>query len=115
MRRGTPAEKRDFTEYCFRARWRRPRPGSPACAGGRDLAFQDPAYRAMWAKLNAEAGLTGLPDLEEERDGGRGFPGTTIFFAFGRGLQPAARVQQGEEVVLETHDCFQGQLQTSGT
>jgi amidase len=35
-----------------------------------------------------------------------------LFFSFHRNLPPAARVAQGEEVVLETHDCFQGQLQT---
>jgi len=33
-----------------------------ACLRARsDLAFEDPAYRAMWQKLNAEAGLTGMP------------------------------------------------------
>jgi len=35
-----------------------------------------------------------------------------VFYAFSPDLQPAARVRQGEEVVLETHDCFQGQIQT---
>lgn len=34
------------------------------------------------------------------------------FYAFSPALQPAARVKQGDEVVLETHDCFQGQLQS---
>ncbi len=37
-----------------------------------------------------------------------------VFFAFAPGLAPAARVKQGEEFVLETHDCFQGQLKTEG-
>jgi amidase len=36
------------------------------------------------------------------------------FFAFSPGLKPAARVRQGEEFVLETHDCFQGQLKDEG-
>lgn len=36
-----------------------------------------------------------------------------VFFAFHPELQPVLRVQQGEEVVLETHDCFEGQLKTS--
>jgi len=36
-----------------------------------------------------------------------------LFFAFSPELQPATRVQQGEEVVLETHDCFEGQIQTT--
>lgn len=35
-----------------------------------------------------------------------------VFFAFDPSLQPAVHVTQGEEVILETHDCFQGQLQS---
>jgi amidase len=35
-----------------------------------------------------------------------------VFFAFGPGLKAVAHVRQGEEVLLETHDCFQGQLKT---
>ncbi len=35
-----------------------------------------------------------------------------VFFAFSAGLAPAARIHQGEEFTLETHDCFQGQLRT---
>lgn len=35
-----------------------------------------------------------------------------VFFAFSPDLQPAIHVKPGEEVVLETHDCFQAQLQT---
>lgn len=35
-----------------------------------------------------------------------------VFFAFGPTLRPVARVKQGEEVLLETHDCFQGQIRT---
>ena len=35
-----------------------------------------------------------------------------LFFAFGPDLQPAIRVRQGEEVILETHDCFEGQIKT---
>ncbi|MEO8356059.1 MAG: acetamidase/formamidase family protein [Chloroflexota bacterium] len=34
-----------------------------------------------------------------------------LFFAFEPKLIPATRVAQGEEVVLETHDCFEGQIQ----
>jgi amidase len=33
-----------------------------------------------------------------------------VFFAFSSEGKPVTRVGQGEEVVLETHDCFQGQL-----
>jgi amidase len=36
-----------------------------------------------------------------------------VFFAFHPALEPVLRVKQGEEVVLETHDCFEGQLKTS--
>lgn len=38
---------------------------------------------------------------------------TEVFFAFAPDLQAVARVQQGEEVLLETHDCFEGQIQTT--
>jgi amidase len=36
-----------------------------------------------------------------------------LFFAFTPTLQPAVRMKQGEEGVLETHDCFEGQIQSS--
>ncbi len=35
-----------------------------------------------------------------------------LFFAFEPMLIPAIHVAQGEDVVLETHDCFEGQIQT---
>ncbi|PKQ16290.1 MAG: acetamidase [Actinobacteria bacterium HGW-Actinobacteria-7] len=35
------------------------------------------------------------------------------FFAFSPDVAPVLRVNQGEEVRLETHDCFSGQLKTS--
>jgi amidase len=34
-----------------------------------------------------------------------------LFFAFEPKLNPATHVAQGEDVVLETHDCFEGQIQ----
>ena len=34
-----------------------------------------------------------------------------LFFAFEPALDPATRVGQDEEVLLETHDCFEGQIQ----
>lgn len=34
-----------------------------------------------------------------------------LFFAFEPALIPATRVGQGEEILLETHDCFEGQIQ----
>lgn len=33
-----------------------------------------------------------------------------VFFSFNPLLKPVLHVDQGEEVVMETHDCFQGQL-----
>ena len=36
-----------------------------------------------------------------------------VFFAFGPALKEIIRVPQGEEVVMETHDCFEGQIQTT--
>ncbi len=37
-------------------------------------------------------------------------PRDITFYAFGPHLTPAASVDQGEEVILETYDCFQGQI-----
>jgi amidase len=34
-----------------------------------------------------------------------------VFFAFAPELIPVERVKQGDEVLLETHDCFEGQIQ----
>ncbi|GAB4473990.1 MAG: acetamidase/formamidase family protein [Anaerolineales bacterium] len=34
-----------------------------------------------------------------------------VFFAFAPELNPVVRVQQGEDVLMETHDCFEGQIQ----
>ena len=34
------------------------------------------------------------------------------FFGFSADIEPVARVQQGEELHLTTHDCFSGQLKT---
>ncbi len=35
-----------------------------------------------------------------------------VFFAFEPGLKPVLRLKQGEEVLIETHDCFEGQLKS---
>jgi amidase len=35
-----------------------------------------------------------------------------VFFAFSPELKPALTVEQGEEVLMETHDCFEGQLRS---
>ena len=36
-----------------------------------------------------------------------------VFFAFNPHLKAIAQIQQGEEVLLQTHDCFEGQIQTT--
>ena len=40
-------------------------------------------------------------------------PRNRVFFAFGPDLTPVAHIRQGEEVLMETHDCFEGQIQTT--
>ena len=35
-----------------------------------------------------------------------------IFFAFSAELQTVVEVSQGEEIIIETHDCFEGQLKS---
>ncbi len=40
-------------------------------------------------------------------------PRDQLFFAFDPALKPAVHIQQGDEGVLQTHDCFEGQIQTS--
>jgi len=37
-----------------------------------------------------------------------------VFFAFGPNLRAIAQIEQGQEVLLQTHDCFEGQIQTTG-
>jgi amidase len=36
-----------------------------------------------------------------------------VFFAFSPSLRAIAQIEQGEEVLLQTHDCFEGQIQTT--
>jgi amidase len=36
-----------------------------------------------------------------------------VFFAFSPHLKAIAQIEQGEEVLLQTHDCFEGQIQTT--
>jgi amidase len=36
-----------------------------------------------------------------------------VFFAFSPQLKAIAHIEQGEEVLLQTHDCFEGQIQTT--
>jgi secernin len=61
VRGGTPAEKGQFMDHCFQRAARETEAWIARLASRKDLSFSDPAYRAMWKKLNAEAGLSGLP------------------------------------------------------
>ncbi|MFZ5808422.1 MAG: C69 family dipeptidase [Chloroflexota bacterium] len=61
VKKGSLAEKRDFMEYCFRTAMEATEVWIARLRARQDLTFEDPAYRAMWQKLNAEAGLTGMP------------------------------------------------------
>jgi len=62
VKRGTPAEKRDFMNYCFRKSMESTEAWIARLRARTNLRFDDPAYRAMWQKLNAEAGLSGMPN-----------------------------------------------------
>ena len=62
VRRGTSEEKRDFMEYAFQRAMNATNAWIARLRKRTDLKFLDPAYRGMWQKLNAEAGLTGMPD-----------------------------------------------------
>ncbi len=61
VKRGTDREKKEFMDYCFRTAMSATETWIERLRMRHDLAFSDPAYRAMWQKLNAQAGLTGLP------------------------------------------------------
>ena len=62
VRRGTAGEKRDFMQYCFRKAMEATDAWIGRLRKRSDLRFEDPAYRLMWQKLNAEAGMAGMPD-----------------------------------------------------
>lgn len=61
VKKGTLAEKKDFMENCFLRAMQATERWIGYLRSRTDLKFEDPAYRAMWQKLNAEAGLVGLP------------------------------------------------------
>jgi dipeptidase len=62
VKKGPPGEKAQFMDHCFRQALAATEDWIARLRSRQDLRFADPAYRAMWAKLNAEAGLTGMPD-----------------------------------------------------
>jgi dipeptidase len=61
VRKGTAGEKADFMDYCFRQAMQATEAWIARLRTRKDLRFEDPEYRAMWQKLNAEAGLAGMP------------------------------------------------------
>jgi secernin len=61
VKKGTLAEKKDFMDYCFATAMEATEVWINRLRARSDLNFTDPAYQAMWKKLNAEAGLLGLP------------------------------------------------------
>jgi hypothetical protein len=61
VKRGTRLEKRNFMEYCFREALAATENWIAQLRAQPGLAFSDPNYRGMWQKLNAEAGLSGMP------------------------------------------------------
>jgi hypothetical protein len=61
VKKGTLAEKKNFMDYCFQKAMAATEAWIACLRARADLTFQDPAYRAMWQKLNAEAGLIGMP------------------------------------------------------
>jgi secernin len=61
VRRAGEAEKREWSSSCFRRAAEATDRWIFRLASRTDLAFTDGAYRGMWARLNAAAGLTGMP------------------------------------------------------
>lgn len=61
VKAGSPGEKKEFMDYCFRRALQATEAWIARLRARQDLAFEDPSYRAMWQKLNAEAGLVGMP------------------------------------------------------
>ena len=62
MKKSTLDEKRDFMEYCFHKSMHATETWISRLRARTDLTFKDAAYKSMWRKFNAEAGLTGMPD-----------------------------------------------------
>jgi len=65
VKKGPPGEKAQFMDYCFHQALAATEDWIARLRSRQGLRFSDPAYRAMWAKLNAEAGLIGMPDKNE--------------------------------------------------
>jgi secernin len=61
IRTASNAEKRDYVESCFRRAMVATEAWIARLRARSDLSFTDPAYRAMWAQMNAAAGMTEMP------------------------------------------------------
>ncbi len=61
VKKGTLLEKKEFMDYCFRKAMDVTETWIARLQACPDLHFTDPAYEAMWKKVNAEAGLKGMP------------------------------------------------------
>lgn len=59
---GTLSEKKDFMDFCFQVALEATETWIARLRCCSDLKFEDLAYRAMWRKLNTEAGLNGMLD-----------------------------------------------------
>lgn len=61
VKKGSPGEKREFTDYCFRRAMQVTEVWIAHLRSRNDLSFTDAAYRSMWQQLNVGAGLSGMP------------------------------------------------------
>lgn len=61
VKRGPEKEKKEFMDYCFRKAMQATEIWIERLQGRHDLKFEDLAYHRMWQKMNAEAGLSGMP------------------------------------------------------
>jgi secernin len=61
VKRGSNAEKCKFVDYCFREAIKATDVWIARLCRDTDLSFKNPAYHALWQRLNAEAGLAGMP------------------------------------------------------
>ena len=62
VKKGIPAHKYEFMEYCFRKAMQATETWIAALSARSDLSFKDQAYGALWHRFNYAAGLTGLPE-----------------------------------------------------
>jgi hypothetical protein len=71
VRKGTRAEKSDFMESCFHRALQATEGWIARLRARTDLAFEDPAYRAMWQKLNGVGPVwNALLEMADCRKGG---------------------------------------------